>query len=66
MFCDLESGSEEEKKVCEEKENIYAACNGMAVCSNKCWESGVTRKGCMECINSFCSRESGHSALGKL
>jgi len=60
MFCDLENGTEEEKAACEKKENIYSACNGMAVCSHKCWESGVTYAGCMECINSFCSRESGH------
>merc|ERR1711981_116399 len=41
---------------CEEKENIFAACNGMSVCAAQCWSETGNLADCTACKDKYCEK----------
>jgi len=54
-YCDVNDEDPVIAQACQDKENIFAACMGTAVCADDCWSPIATDQKCNACINKYCS-----------
>lgn len=54
-YCDPNDEDPALAKECQDKENVFSACMGTAVCANDCWSPEASTGKCDACINKYCT-----------